>query len=153
VVEIHVRAKHPNIVEYIGHGHAASSECPAPTPFLVLHRMRSTLHAYETDVRRGVLPPHDLRLVYESLRDAFNYLHVQIGVLHFDVNTNNVLVEYNERGRTKVCLSDFGRARRFSAEWVLASAVSPTLDIPKLVTYPSKFYDYARVGTHSDLFA
>jgi hypothetical protein len=80
-----------------------------------------------------------------------------MNVLHLDVHTNNVLVEYNEQGLTKVCLSDFGRARRFSIEWVMGSAISvsatPTLDIPKLVTYSSEIYDLERVGPHSDLFS
>jgi serine/threonine protein kinase len=153
VVEIHVRAKHPNIVEFIGHGHAASSGCPATTPFLVLHRMQSALHAYETNVRRGLLPPHDLRLVYLSLRDAFNYLHRHMRVLHLDVHTNNVLVEYNQQGLTKVCLSDFGRARQFSTDWVKGPAISVSATLPKLVTYPSEIYDIERVGPHSDLLS
>ena len=155
-IAIHVRAKHQCIVECIEHGDASPEGCSNPTPFLLLHMMGTTLHSYENIIMRRTLKACDLKLVYESLRDAFNYLHQHLGVVHLDVHTNNILVDHNGHCLTKVCLSDFGRARRISstvASSAHGSQTTPPRPIDMLVTYPKEIYNYANVGPYTDLFS
>ena len=155
-IAIHVRAKHQCIVECIEHGDASPEGCSSPTPYLVLHMMGTTLHSYENTIMRRPLKACDLKLVYESLRDAFNYLHQHLGVVHLDVHTNNILVDHNGHCLTKVCLSDFGRARRMSstvASSAHGSETTPPRANDMLVTYPKEIYNYGNVGPHTDLFS
>jgi hypothetical protein len=72
------------------------------------------------------------------------------------VYTNNILVDHNGHRLTKVCLSDFGRARRMSttvASSTHGSETTPTRANDMLVTYPKEIYNYGNVGPHTDLFS
>lgn len=110
------KLEHPNIVPVYDYSEHENR------PYLVMKFIEGeTLKAH---LNRGLLPPHEIRQVIDSVGSALGYAHAQ-GILHRDIKPSNVLI--SKEGT--MYLADFGLAR-------IAQAGESTLSADSIMGTP-----------------
>ena len=139
--------RHPNILQFIG----AVLDDPSGNPMIITEVMDTTLrNAY---INRELTPdPTCYPTLLTIMRDVaagLNYLHcLHDPIIHRDISSSNVLLEYKGRHKWKTKISDFGSANKACKAVTIApgafvySAPESSKDICKEQTTKMDSYSY-----------
>ena len=96
------RIRHPNLVQFIGAIIEVDEEMTILTELMPTSLRRELQHEY--------MPPSEVISIGLDVTRALNYLHQMQpdSIIHRDVSSANVLLEYKSRNRWKAKLSDYG---------------------------------------------
>ena len=109
-----LKVRHPNILQFIG---------GTPTginPIILTELMPTTLRM---TLRQGPLPKRQILSIASDISGALHYIH-QLGIIHRDVNTTNILLEPIGNNAWKAKLSDCASSI-FTSYLKLSSCSSP----------------------------
>ena len=96
------RIRHPNLVQFIGATVELDEE------MMILTELMPT--SLRRELQREYMPPSEVISIGLDVVRALNYLHQMQpdSIIHRDVSSANVLLEYKSRNRWKAKLSDYG---------------------------------------------
>ena len=96
------RIRHPNLVQFIGATVELDEE------MMILTELMPT--SLRRELQREYMPPSEVISIGLDVARALNYLHRMKpdSIIHRDVSSANVLLEYKSRNRWKAKLSDYG---------------------------------------------
>ena len=96
------RIRHPNLVQFIGATVELDEE------MMILTELMPT--SLRQELQREYMPPSEVISIGLDVVRALNYLHQMQPdpIIHRDVSSANVLLEYKSRNRWKAKLSDYG---------------------------------------------
>ena len=103
--------RHPNILQFIG----AVLDDPSGNPMIITEVMDTTLrNAY---INRELIPDPScqptLLTIMRDVAAGLNYLHcLHDPIIHRDISSSNVLLEYKGHQKWKTKISDFGSANK-----------------------------------------
>lgn len=102
-IDIMARLRHPHLLLFI-----AVAVQTATGPMIITELLDTSLRrAYE----QNQLLPSNTVIIFREVASALNYLHLQdSGIIHRDVSSANVLLEWKSDQHWKAKLSDFGSA-------------------------------------------
>lgn len=103
--EILATLRHPNVVEYVGHGEAEGGR-----PFLAMEWLDG--HDLGTYLEKSSLSPEDAVTLLRKVAEALGVAHSR-GIVHRDIKPNNIFLRNG--GIDRPALLDFGIARRLRA--------------------------------------
>ena len=109
-----LRVRHPNVLQFIG-GTANGSN-----PIILTELMPTTLRM---TLRQGPLPKRQVLSIASDVSGALSYIH-QLGIIHRDVSTVNVLLEPMGNSAWKAKLSECASSN-FTSYLKLSSCSSP----------------------------
>ena len=139
--------RHPNILQFIG----AVLDDPSGNPMIITEVMDTTLrNAY---INRELTPDPTchptLLTIMRDVAAGLNYLHcLHDPIIHRDLSSTNVLLEYKGRHKWKTKISDFGSANKACKAVTIApgafvySAPESSKDICKEQTTKMDSYSY-----------
>ena len=139
--------RHPNILQFIG----AVLDDPSCNHMIITEVMDTTLkNAY---INRELTPDPScqptLLTIMRDVAAGLNYLHcLHVPIIHRDISSSNVLLEYKGHHKWKTKISDFGSANKARQAVTIAagafvySAPESSKDIHKELTTKMDCYSY-----------
>ena len=143
IVEAQVLAelRHPGIVSYIAHGHAASGQ-----PFLVLEWLEG--EDLERRLQRQLLSLPECWSLLRLIADALAAAH-RNGIVHRDIKPSNIFLR--DALIERATLLDFGVARQLQQENALTHS-GVLLGTPEYMS-PEQARGQRDIGTSADIFS
>lgn len=139
------RLDHPNVVKVLDLGTLADGR-----PFLVMEFVKG--ESLEEFLRFGVdgLEVETIISMIRQICGSVDAVHAA-GIIHRDLKTNNLMVDFNPDGTMKVKLIDFGIAKIFEA--TSGTQTTTPLTVGTLPYMAAELFDGGEASVASDVYA